>query len=204
MITIIDYGLGNISAFENIFKKLNVPIKIARNSDDLESASKIILPGVGAFDHAMDLLDESGMRPTLNRKVLHEKVPVIGICVGMQILGTSSDEGSRLGLGWIDGHVLKFDVGKMKANTNLPHMGWNDVKPIQISPLFSDLEENAQFYFLHSYYFECKHRENVLALTDYDFEFASAIVAENIYGVQFHPEKSHSFGIQLLKNFSEL
>jgi imidazole glycerol-phosphate synthase subunit HisH len=204
MIAIIDYGLGNISAFANILKKLNVLFTIATNPEVLETANKIILPGVGAFDHAMDLLDSSGMRNSLERKVIQDKVPVIGICVGMQILGKSSDEGVRSGLGWIDGHVRKFDVRKMKADTNLPHMGWNDVTPTLKSPLFAGLEENALFYFLHSYYFECKKQENVLAFTDYNFVFASAVCCENIYGVQFHPEKSHHFGIQLLKNFSEI
>jgi glutamine amidotransferase len=204
MITIVDYGLGNIFAFANVYKKLNVPITIARNADNLKTASKIILPGVGAFDHAIKLLDQAGMRQTLDEIVLHKRVPVLGICVGMQILAASSEEGILPGLGWIDGQVKKFDPSTLPHRTRLPHMGWNDVQPVIKNRLFEGLELDARFYFLHSYYFHCNLDENVLAVSDYGGKFCCAVNSENIYGVQFHPEKSHHYGTQLLKNFAEL
>jgi glutamine amidotransferase len=204
MITIVDYGLGNILAFANVYKRLNMPIAVAKNADDLKGASKVILPGVGAFDHAMERLDRSGMRETLDQIVLRDRVPVLGICVGMQILATSSEEGSLPGLGWIDGQVKKFDVSTLLHGTRLPHMGWNDVTPLTSNGLFAGLEGDARFYFLHSYYFHCARRENVLATADYGSKFSCAVNSGNIYGVQFHPEKSHHFGTQLLKNFAGL
>ncbi len=202
MIVIIDYGLGNINAFANVFKKLNMPVKIAKKASDLEEASKVILPGVGAFDHAMIKLKESGMREKLDELVLKKSIPVIGICVGMQILAHSSEEGSLPGLGWIDGVVKKFDTQKMKQRTHLPHMGWNDVKPLKNQGLFKDVDIAPLFYFLHSYYFHCNKSEYALAVSDYGGEFVSAVNSGNIYGVQFHPEKSHHNGVQLLKNFA--
>lgn len=204
MITIVDYGLGNILAFANVYKKLNLPMSVAKNASDLKSASKIILPGVGAFDHAIERLNNSGMRETLDELVLHDRVPVLGICVGMQILTCSSEEGRLPGLGWLDGHVKKFDPSTLPHSTHLPHMGWNDVHPVTKSRLFEGLEINARFYFLHSYYFHCKRSEDILAVSYYGGEFSCAVNSGNIYGVQFHPEKSHHYGTQLLKNFAEL
>jgi len=204
MITIIDYGVGNIKAFLNVYKQLNIPAIIAKSATEIENASKLILPGVGAFDHAMDRLNNSGMRDALDSAVLKNKVPVLGICVGMQMLAASSDEGSLPGLGWIDGSVKKFDISKMHQLTHLPHMGWNDVTPVKNHPLFDELYVDAQFYFLHSYYFHCNNAENILAVADYGGDFTCAVGAENTYGVQFHPEKSHQNGIQLLKNFANL
>lgn len=204
MIVIINYGLGNLNAFVNIFKKLDIPVKIATQESDLENATKIVLPGVGAFDHAMAKLNESGMRETLDDLVLNKKLPVIGICVGMQILAKSSDEGVMPGLGYIDGVVRKFDTSNFKQKTRLPHMGWNDIVPKQGHSLFKDLEKVPLYYFLHSYYFECNKSEDAIATADYGTEFVCAVNNENIYGVQFHPEKSHHYGVQLLKNFAEL
>jgi len=203
LITIVDYGLGNVLAFATVFKKLNVPVTIARTPADLSNAQRIILPGVGAFDHAIELLEKSGMREQLDRKVLEEKVPVLGICVGMQIIARSSEEGKLAGLGWIDGEVRKFDVSRLTQKTRLPHMGWNDVRPARANGLFRNLEEDARFYFLHSYYFSCRREQDVLAVSEYGGNFSSAVGCDNIYGVQFHPEKSHHFGTQLLKNFAE-
>lgn len=203
MLTIVDYGLGNILAFANVYRRANVPFAIATTADQLKDASRIILPGVGAFDHAMNLLDASGMRATLDRLVLEQKVPVMGICVGMQILAETSDEGSGRGLGYIRGKVRKFDVSTFTQATHLPHMGWNDVRPTRPDPLFSGLEQEARFYFLHSFYFDCHDRADALAVSHYGGEFACAVNHANIYGVQFHPEKSHRFGMQLLKNFSD-
>lgn len=204
MIVIIDYGLGNVLAFENVYRRLNIPVKVAKTADNLTDATKLILPGVGSFDHAMQQLDKSGMRHTLEQLVLQQGVPILGICVGMQMLANSSDEGKLPGLGWIDGIVRKFDVSTLPHGTHLPHMGWNDVKPLDNNRLFKSLEEDARFYFLHSYYFECHQPSNNLAVSDYGGEFSCAVNHKNVYGVQFHPEKSHHFGSQLLKNFEEL
>lgn len=204
MIAIIDYGLGNVLAFVNVYKRLNIPVMVAKTQSDLANASKLILPGVGAFDHAMQRLERSGMRQGIDQLVLQQHIPVLGICVGMQILADSSEEGSLPGLGWIAGSVRKFDVASLPHHTHLPHMGWNDVTPARNGGLFAGLEQDARFYFLHSYYFDCHHSQDALAYSDYGSRFSSAVNHDNVYGVQFHPEKSHHFGSQLLKNFAEL
>ncbi len=204
MITIIDYGLGNIRAFVNVYERLNIVTRVAKSAEDLKGASKIILPGVGAFDHAMTLLNHSGMREELENQVLVNKIPVVGICVGMQILANSSDEGVLPGLGWIDGQVKLFDASKITYKTRLPHMGWNSINPLVNNLLMNGFKAESRFYFLHSYYFECNDKEDILSTTDYGINYASAINKDNIYGIQFHPEKSHSNGIQLLHNFAKL
>lgn len=204
MITIIDYGLGNISAFQNVYKRLDIPTKIAKSVEDLQDVEKIILPGVGAFDYAMSQLNNSGMRERLDELVLKQKIPVIGICVGMQIMGNKSDEGNLEGLKWIDANIRKFDESTIQQRTKLPHMGWNDVSPKKNHSLFEGLEKDAIFYFLHSYYFECNNEGDVLANSDYGVLFASAAHHNNIFGIQFHPEKSHEYGEKLLHNFAKL
>jgi glutamine amidotransferase len=204
MIAIVDYGLGNIGAFVNVYNKANIKVVVAKTADELKGARKLVLPGVGHFDHAMELLQHSGMRDTLDRLVLDDKVPVIGICVGMQILARTSEEGSLPGLGWIDADVKAFKSWEAARNMPLPHMGWNDVRPHNSSPLFAGLETDARFYFLHSYYVSCGRQDDVLATCDYGAEFSCAVRHANVYGVQFHPEKGHSFGNRLLKNFAEL
>lgn len=204
MIKIVDYGLGNISAFSNMYKRLNIPAVAVRTAAELEGATKIILPGVGAFDHAMELLDESGMRPTLEHLVQQQQVPVLGICVGMQILVESSDEGDLPGLGWIPGRLCAFRNIAASAALPTPHMGWNDVAPAPGCPLFRGMEEQARFYFLHSYFFEGGEGDNVVATAQYGLDFGCAVQAKNVYGVQFHPEKSHHWGAMLLRNFAEL
>jgi glutamine amidotransferase len=204
MITLIDYGVGNIFAFQNVYKRLNIPTKIAKTQDDLADAKKLILPGVGSFDYAMAQLNASGMRVILDKLVLDKKIPVTGICVGMQMMGNRSDEGKFEGLKWIDAEILKFDENLIRQRTKLPHMGWNDVAPIINHPLFIGLEKEAIFYFLHSYYFKCNNPTDSIAVSDYGLSFSSDINKDNIYGIQFHPEKSHQYGEKLLHNFAKL
>jgi glutamine amidotransferase len=204
MITLIDYGVGNIFAFQNVYKRLDIPTKIAKTAADLEYAQKLILPGVGAFDYAMAQLNSSGMRQKLDELVLEKKIPIIGICVGMQMMGNRSDEGTSEGLKWIDADILKFDERLIQQRTKLPHMGWNDVNPIEAHPLFVGLEQEAIFYFLHSYYFKCNNTVDSIAISDYGIPFTSAVNADNVYGIQFHPEKSHLYGEKLLHNFAKL
>lgn len=204
MIAIIDYGLGNVKAFENVYTRLNIPVKIASKVKDLNGATRFILPGVGAFDYAMTKLSQSGMKEPLEELVLEHKLPILGICVGMQILAKYSDEGNLQGLGWIDATVKKIDTSLIHQRPYLPHMGWNNVKMVQDSNLLAGLNEDARFYFLHSYYFSCNNSQNIIAESEYGMKFACAVNCGNIYGVQFHPEKSHSNGIALLKNFGNL
>ncbi|WP_151944644.1 imidazole glycerol phosphate synthase subunit HisH [Aliarcobacter butzleri] len=203
MIGIIDYGVGNIKAFANIYKSFNISFKIVRNISELDNVSKLILPGVGSFDHAMTSLQNSGMKDKLDDLVLEKKLPIIGICVGMQMLAKSSDEGVLEGLGWINGVVKKFDKSKIK-NAPLPHMGWNTLNIEKQNKIFDNIEEDPRYYFLHSYYFECNNKEDVIATATYGERFECMVNHENIYGIQCHPEKSHHNGIQLLKNFGEL
>lgn len=204
MITIIDYGSGNVSAIGNIYRRLNIPFTIASTSEQVEGAEKIILPGVGAFDETMSQLDESGLREVLDRQVLVNRVPVLGICVGMQILAAKSEEGKLPGLGWIKGEVKKIDKELLQGKPKIPHLGWNDVKVKRENHLFDDIDEEKGFYFLHSYYFQCDNESDVASTTWYGTRFASAINNRNIYGVQFHPEKSHNNGVRLLKNFAAI
>jgi glutamine amidotransferase len=202
MIALIDYGLGNISAFANVYKQLNIKVTIARTSAEMTSAKKLILPGVGAFDGAMDRLDKSGMRPALEELVLEKKTPLLGVCVGMQILGDSSEEGRRPGLGWLPGRVKNFR-SKSDFNLPLPHMGWNDVERISDNAILRNLD-SARFYFLHSFYFENAVQSDVAAVADYGGQFSCVVNRGHIFGVQFHPEKSHQFGTELLRNFADL
>lgn len=204
MIHIVDYGLGNIQAFINTYKRLGIETVRARVAADLDGASKIILPGVGAFDHAMELLAASGMRAGLDELVLAQHVPVLGICVGMQILADSSEEGVGHGLGWVPGRVRSFAGNPASAALPMPHMGWNDVVATPGCALFNGFEDDARFYFLHSYYFEAADPVHSLAKAEYGFAFDCVVKKGNVFGVQFHPEKSHHWGAALLKNFAEL
>ena len=204
MIGIVDYGIGNIKAFSNIYKQLDISHRIITSKKHFNDVEKIILPGVGAFDHAMIRLGESGLLETLNDLVLNKKKPVLGICVGMQMMAKSSEEGVLSGLGWIEATVNKFNKEKFGGDKPLPHMGWNSVNQIASNPLFKDINVNARFYFLHSYYFKSINKENSIAFAEYGDQFTCATNQDNIFGVQYHPEKSHHNGMQLLKNFSNL
>lgn len=204
MIGIINYGSGNIYAIGNIYERLRIPYKIVGSVDELYDVTHLFLPGVGAFDETMSILNESGFREALDKLVLKQKMPVIGICVGMQILAEGSDEGTLPGLGWIKGRVKKIDSSLLPAKPFLPHLGWNSIQIRQECPIFSGIDPETGFYFLHSYYFDCTYDNDILAFTHYGKNFPSAVSHGNVYGMQFHPEKSHHNGVQLLKNFSFL
>ena len=202
MITIIDYGSGNISAIGNIYERLNVPYKIAKEAKEVVGAKKLFLPGVGAFDETIRMLDKTGFREVLDMEVLVNKVPILGICVGMQILAESSEEGNLPGLAYIKGKVKKIDESFELQKPSIPHLGWNSIKIKKQSQLLSGIDEELGFYFLHSYYFDCTNDFDILAETVYGKSFASAISHENVFGIQFHPEKSHNNGVKLLENFA--
>lgn len=204
MITIIDYGLGNVLAFENVYKRLGIPVNVARTPEQLAAATRLILPGVGAFDHAMDLFESSGLRGPVEELVAGSRMPVLGVCVGMQMLANSSEEGNRAGLGWVPGRVRKFRPPVNGARLQLPHMGWNDVRIEQDTGLLPRDAAGWRFYFLHSFHFVPAEASSAIATADYGGEFACAVRFGNAWGVQFHPEKSHSYGAALLKNFAEL
>ena len=204
MIGIIDYGSGNVQAIATIYKNLNINYQVITKPEDLDQADKLILPGVGAFDATMQLLIDSGLKDKLNELVLDKKVPILGICVGLQVMGYKSEEGDLPGLGWIAGKVSRFDETKIKFKPKLPHMGWNTINDVQNHKLFEGIDNDFGFYFVHSFYFECEKEQNILTTSNYGGEFTSSIYANHIFGTQFHPEKSHGNGVQLFKNFAEL
>ncbi|MDE3004279.1 MAG: imidazole glycerol phosphate synthase subunit HisH [Gemmatimonadota bacterium] len=203
MIAVVDYGLGNVQAFLHIYKKLNIPARTASVPSDFDHCTGVILPGVGAFDWAMARLNGSEMRQCLESLVVHDEIPVLGVCVGMQMLFDESEEGSLPGLGWVAGRVRQFKASGPLA-LPYPHMGWNEAVPKKEGGLFRGMEGSSRFYFLHSYYVEASRSSDVLAETSYGIDFASAVQAGHIFGTQFHPEKSHDWGTRLLKNFAEL
>jgi glutamine amidotransferase len=199
MITIIDYGLGNLGSIANMLKKIGVQSQVTSELNKIKAAEKIILPGVGAFDTAMRTLESLRLKDTLNTKVMVDKVPVLGICLGMQILGNGSEEGSLKGFGWIPANAYKF------SNNNsfkVPHMSWNSVCSIKKHFLVQGMENDTAFYFSHSYYVLAENEEHVIATTNYGNTFHSIINKDNIFGAQFHPEKSHKNGMLLLENFA--
>jgi imidazole glycerol-phosphate synthase subunit HisH len=204
MIKVLNYGSGNVKAITNIYKRLNVPCETASTAEELASASKVIVPGVGAFDQTMQLLECSGMLSTLNRLVLEQKVPTLGVCVGMQVMAAASEEGECEGLGWIPGQVRRIEVRQLMHKPKLPHMGWNSIIVQHQLPILEGIDSQKGFYFLHSYFFDCADKQHVLTTSSYGTEFPSAVVSENIYGFQFHPEKSHQNGVTIFKNFAEL
>jgi imidazole glycerol-phosphate synthase subunit HisH len=204
MIAIINYGSGNVRAVGNIYDNLRIQYEIISTPDNLNSFDRIILPGVGSFDETVKALNQSGFRSALDQAVLTEKKPVLGICVGMQILAEGSEEGKLEGLAWVSGYVKKFNKNLIINKPKTPHLGWNSINPKQEHEILDGIDEDRGFYFIHSYYFQCTKSTNILATTTYGIEFASAVISDNIIGTQFHPEKSHSNGVRLLKNFATL
>lgn len=203
MIVIIDYGIGNLSSVLNMFRKVGVEeVCISGEHETIRKASKILLPGVGAFDRGMENLESKGLVPILNQKALTEKVPVLGICLGMQLLSRSSEEGRKQGLGWIDAKTIKFNPDP-SLGLRIPHMGWDYVTVKRKNPLLRE-EARHRFYFVHSYHVVCDSDEQSIGTTDFGGPFTCMVNKENIYGTQFHPEKSLKFGMELLSNFAKL
>ena len=204
MIAIVDYGMGNLGSIGNMCKRIGVDSVVTSDPAVIGAASKLILPGVGAFDQGMTNLEQRGLLPVLAKRVLDQGCPILGICLGMQLLGESSEEGKKRGLGWVHATArrFRFDDDQTKR-LKIPHMGWNEVRPQQPDPIFAGFENPIRFYFVHSYHVECS-AENVLATTTHGYSFTSMLKRENIYGAQFHPEKSHRFGMTLLTNFARL
>lgn len=202
MITIVDYGMGNLGSLLNMFRRLGVAAHVEASPAALARAEKLILPGVGAFDAAMARIAAvPGLRETLDRKALVERIPVLGVCLGMQLLTAGSEEGQLPGLGWIAGSAKRFPKDD---RLKVPHMGWNVARPALANPLTADVGEEPRYYFVHAYYVIADNPEHSLMRTRYGLEFDSAIGRDNVKGVQFHPEKSHRFGMTILKNFAEL
>lgn len=204
MIVIVDCKMGNIGSIVNMLKKIGVESKTSSDIEEIKKAKKLVLPGVGSFDNGIKNLNQFGLIPVLNEKVLKDKTPIIGICLGMQLFAKKSEEGILGGLGWIDANVKKFNFTNNQSNLKIPHMGWNNVILKKEDVIFKDMPSDSRFYFVHSYCFVCNDLKDILAVTNYGYDFTSVVKKENILGVQFHPEKSHKYGMKLLENFVKL
>ena len=202
MIIVIDYDMGNVGSVLNMLKKTGAEARLSRGPEDILEADKLILPGVGAFDEGMNNLARLGYLPVLTHCVLEEKRPILGICLGMQLFMRRSEEGALPGLGWIEGDNVRFRFDSDNARLTIPHMGWNEVSPHPGSWFFEATGQEERFYFVHSYHALCDDPANVLATTRYGYDFTSAVIKENIVGTQFHPEKSHRFGMAFLSRFA--
>jgi imidazole glycerol-phosphate synthase subunit HisH len=201
MLVIVDYGVGNLSSIQNMLKKGGTAAVISNREADIAAASKLLLPGMGHFDNCMQRLNASGLRNSIEKKVLDEKIPLLGICVGLQMFMESSEEGNEPGLGWVAGKTVRFKPAHMNASLKIPHMGWQDVHCNKSIPLWNGLE-GSRFYFAHSFYVSPATEADILLTADYGYNFTAGVQKNNILGVQFHPEKSHRFGMQLLQNFA--
>ncbi len=202
-ITIIDYGMGNLRSVQKKFDYLNADVRITSDADLIANAGKLVLPGVGHFANGVKKLKELGIWDVLNHKVLVEQTPILGICLGMQLMARFGEEGDMEGLGWFDADVIRFEVSN-KLVYKVPHIGWNTTALTKPSGLFADVPAQALFYFVHAYHMVCRQPQDVLAMTTYDYPFASVVQKGNIYGTQFHPEKSHDWGERMLANFIAL
>jgi imidazole glycerol-phosphate synthase subunit HisH len=196
--------MGNLGSIRNMLKYLSFDSVISADKREIDRADKLILSGVGSFDEAIKNLTEKGLSEHLTKKVLVDRIPILGICLGMQLFTQSSEEGSLPGLGWIEAKTVRFNFHENKGRLKIPHMGWNSVASNKLNPLFQDMADEPRFYFVHSYHLVCNNNEDILCQTAHGYEFTSAIARDNIYGVQFHPEKSHRYGMQIMKNFMEL
>jgi glutamine amidotransferase len=203
MITIIDIGMGNLGSIVNMLEKIKVKAVISSDENDIFKAEKLILPGVGSFDNAMKNLNDMHLISILNSRVNEDKIPILGICLGIQLFTKRSEEGVLPGLGWIDATTVKFNFSVENVQLKVPHMGWNTVNPKHDSSLFCGLLNESRFYFVHSYHIICNNTQDILSTTHYGYDFVSSIQSGNIYGTQFHPEKSHKFGMKVLQNFAE-
>ena len=203
MIVIVDYKLGNVGSIRNMLKKIGAAASVSSDPSEISKAEKLILPGVGAFDGGIRLLNESGVRPLLEELVLERKIPTLGVCLGMQLMTRGSEEGSEPGLGWVAAKTVAFDQAIRHGTLKIPHMGWNGLRVKANDFLLRELDQ-SRFYFVHSYHVKCDDQSAVLATTEHGEEFVSVYRVGNIWGTQFHPEKSHRFGMKLLANFAEL
>lgn len=203
MVVVIDYGMGNLGSVANIIKKVGHTCTVTSDLKLIEQAEKLILPGVGSFDNGMEKLKSRGIAEVITKKVLQDKTPILGICLGAQLMLESSEEGKLPGLGWLKGKVIKFRFAETQINQRVPHMGWNQIAVKKENPVFDNMYENPKFYFVHSYHFQLNNEADTLTTTNYGYEFASGFSRENITGLQFHPEKSHKYGMLVYKNFLE-
>ena len=203
MITIIDYNTGNLGSIKNMLKRLGIASQITNDKEVLENAEKLILPGVGHFDYGMQQLNNSGLIPLLHKKVVQDKTPILGICLGVQLFTEESEEGTEKGLGWIKGKTIAFDKTKLEPQQKIPNMGWAEVDNYSQSKLFENMHEEPRFYFVHAYHIQLENTNDCLVTAKYGYEFAAGIEHENILGVQFHPEKSHKYGMKILENFTK-
>lgn len=204
MIVIVDYGMGNLGSIVNMLKKIGVPAALSADPATIEKADGLILPGVGAFDSGMQNLAQRGLLPVLNTMVLERKVPILGLCLGMQLFTRRSEEGVLPGLGWLDAETVRFRFEGADAQLKVPHMGWNIIEPCREHPLLANLGSEPRFYFVHSYHVVCADSEKVLARAHYGIDLVAMVATGNILGAQFHPEKSHKFGMTLFRNFASL
>ncbi len=200
-VVVVNAGIGNLGAIPNMLKRLGTAARVTADAGEIATADRIILPGVGAFDAAMQSLADLGLIEVLNRKALEERVPILGVCLGMELLGAGSEEGRLPGLGWIAGRAIRFQPGSERRSLRIPHMGWNYVRPTANGDLFAELGTSPRFYFAHSYHFVCEDEADIAGVTRYGYPFVSAVHRGNISGIQFHPEKSHRFGLQVFRNF---
>jgi len=205
MLTIIDYKAGNVRSIQNMLKKIGTKSIISDKIKDIEQADKLILPGVGSFDYGMEQLEKSDLIPVLNKKVLEEKIPILGICLGVQLFTKSSEEGQKKGLNWLEAETVAFNKSKLPENYKIPHMGWAEINYNENCKLFQNMHEiPPRFYFVHSYHLQANNNSDIIATTNYGYEFVVGLKKDNIIGLQFHPEKSHKFGMQVLRNFITL